>query len=64
METTVHYLHAESDSGIRHCTDAHPMHLFTREDCTRAFERAGLGVEFLPVEQGGVFGTGLYVGTR
>ncbi|MFF4229243.1 class I SAM-dependent methyltransferase [Streptomyces sp. NPDC001820] len=55
----VHYIDARKDAGIRHFTDVHRMHLFTRQQYETAFERAGCSVEYIDRAR---FGCGLFVG--
>lgn len=53
-----HYMVASRD-GIRTFTEPHRLTLFTPDEYTKAFERAGLFVQY---EEGGFSGRGLYVG--
>ncbi|MFH9735224.1 class I SAM-dependent methyltransferase [Streptomyces sp. NPDC017260] len=57
----VHYLVAEPGEDIEHLSESHRITLFPRSAYELAFERAGLGAEFLP---GGPSGRGLFVGVR
>jgi trans-aconitate methyltransferase len=59
---TVHFAVTDPVSGIRHFTDDHPLHLFSRAEYETAFRAAGCTVEYL--ENGGALGRGLFVGTR
>ena len=54
-----HYVVATPE-GVEHFTELHELGLFTPEEYTSAFERAGLSVEHDPV---GLMGRGLYVCT-
>jgi ubiquinone/menaquinone biosynthesis C-methylase UbiE len=45
--------------GIEHFTELHEMGLFSHEEYTRAFEKAGLNVTYDPQ---GLFGRGMYIG--
>lgn len=56
-----HYLVADPEAGVRHFVITHVNTLFDREQYETAFERAGLGVEYLP---DGPSGRGLFVGVR
>ncbi|WP_119728823.1 class I SAM-dependent DNA methyltransferase [Thermomonospora amylolytica] len=59
---TVHYLVADSESGIRHFTDLHVLSLFTRQEYETAFAEAGVAsVEFLETGRGR---PGLLVGVK
>lgn len=57
----VHYVVADSASGVRHFTDTHTITLFPRETYEAAFETAGGRVEYLA---GGPSGRGLFVIVR
>jgi hypothetical protein len=39
---TMHYLVADTETGIRHFTDEHSMTLFTEQEYRTAFTAAGL----------------------
>ncbi|MGW5849816.1 class I SAM-dependent methyltransferase [Streptomyces sp. NPDC055254] len=55
----VHYLVADTASGVRHFHETHLIGLFTREQYEAAFTAAGFGVDYIPVEPAG---RGLFVG--
>lgn len=57
----VHYVVADSATGIKSFTDVHVMTLFSEEEYRAAFRRAGLSMEFVPWDQAG---PGLLVGVR
>jgi SAM-dependent methyltransferase len=57
----VHYLVAEPGRDIEHLCESHLITLFERSAYERAFQRAGLDVEF---QQGGPSGRGLFLGVR
>ncbi|MGW7102403.1 class I SAM-dependent methyltransferase [Streptomyces sp. NPDC054838] len=57
----VHYLVAEPGRDITHLSETHLITLFERSAYERAFERAGLDVEF---REGGPSGRGLFIGLR
>ncbi|NJP66747.1 class I SAM-dependent DNA methyltransferase [Streptomyces spiramenti] len=57
----VHYLVADSPSGIRHFAKSARIMLFHREEYETAFTLAGLTPTFVP---GGPAGRGLFVGVR
>lgn len=47
--------------GVEHFTERHEMGLFTQEQYTLAFQKAGLEVEF---DSTGLFGRGIYLGKK
>ena len=47
--------------GIEHITEQHEMGLFTIDEYSNAFKKAGLNVIHDPE---GIFGRGLYIGTK
>ena len=47
--------------GIEHLTEQHEFGLFSHEEYTNAFKRAGLDVTHDPE---GIFGRGLYIATK
>ncbi|MFE7139284.1 class I SAM-dependent DNA methyltransferase [Streptomyces sp. NPDC057644] len=57
---TVEYTVGEPATGLRRFSDTHVLSLFTREQYERAFERAGLAVEYVV---GGPSGRGLFLAT-
>lgn len=56
----INYLVGTSQ-GVEYFTERHEMGLFTQEQYTLAFQKAGLEVEFDPT---GLFGRGIYLGTK
>ena len=56
----IHYLVGTRD-GVHHFTELHEMGLFSEEDYSEAFDRAGLTLEFEPDSPGG---TGMYFGEK
>ncbi|MDT9693692.1 methyltransferase domain-containing protein [Streptomyces sp. P9(2023)] len=57
----VHYLVAEPGRGVQHFTDTHVLSLYGREQFARAYERAGLSVEYV---EGDYEGNGLFIGVK
>lgn len=58
-ELFFHYLIAEPGSGIEHATEEHRLGLFSIESQRRAFEDAGVTVDYDP---DGLTGRGLFIG--
>jgi len=56
---SLHYLHG-TGRGIRYYREHLELGLFTKEEMTRAFGRAGMRVDYEPE---GLIGRGLYIGT-
>lgn len=61
VDITVHYLVADSESGVGHATERHPMTLFSRAEYEDAFTAADCVAQFHTPE---LFPCGLFVGTR
>jgi len=56
---SLHYLHGNRD-GIHYYTEQLELGLFTKDEMERAFEQAGMQVDYEPE---GLMGRGLYIGT-
>ena len=58
--TEMHYLVA-TPAGVEHFVEHHELYLFTNDEMRRAFEDAGLGVDY---DSTGLIGRGLWICSR